>query len=132
MMVAPSSAPHCPEAVRPTTIWGEPSPTKSVTGSDCTIRFKAAVRERGTPFLTLQPRRAPARGARLAETLALRRLVSIPFITTWTTHMSKCSLWSVLRVSVTDDCSLSACYEEFTAGQQTRMYSFFNTYRANA
>ncbi|KAH8910356.1 zincin [Coniochaeta sp. PMI_546] len=26
----------------------------------------------------------------------------------------------------------SACYEEFTAGQQTRMYSFFNTYRANA
>jgi hypothetical protein len=25
----------------------------------------------------------------------------------------------------------SSCYEEFTAGQQTRMMSFFNTYRAN-
>lgn len=26
----------------------------------------------------------------------------------------------------------STCYEEFTAGQQTRMTSYFNTYRANA
>ncbi len=25
----------------------------------------------------------------------------------------------------------SSCYEEFTPGQQTRMMSFFNTYRAN-
>ncbi|KAB5530383.1 extracellular metalloprotease [Coniochaeta sp. 2T2.1] len=30
------------------------------------------------------------------------------------------------------DYSYDACYEEFTAGQQARMYSFFNTYRANA
>jgi len=33
---------------------------------------------------------------------------------------------------VTDHLCLSACYEQFTPGQQTRMYSYFNTYRANA
>ncbi|KAL2130453.1 hypothetical protein VTI74DRAFT_6382 [Chaetomium olivicolor] len=29
------------------------------------------------------------------------------------------------------DYSYDSCYEEFTAGQQARMHSFFNTYRAN-
>ncbi|KAJ3548201.1 hypothetical protein NM208_g1116 [Fusarium decemcellulare] len=64
-----------------------------------------------TSSATLLPSADKRKDALLVLTPALTKLVMTPFTTTWTTQMS------------------NICYEEFTAGQESRIHSAWTAYR---
>lgn len=132
MMVAPFSLPPSQVDLRPTTTRVKLSPTRLDIGSVFTTLSRVDVPELVTRLPILQLR-LPLLRAALLDVIPAHPLVSIQSTTTWTTLMSMLLPLSLLLLLFIRLCVLmrnSSCYEEFTAGQSTRMNSYYSTYRA--
>ena len=133
-MDAPSCTLPFQAEARPTTTSERPSPTRSAIG----LVFSTPSREDAPALVTalriLQPNLPHLRAAQLDVILA-QEVDWTQSPTTWITHTSKYFFPSERTTRMIDELVLtsflfnSSCYRQFTAGQQTRMYNMYSTYR---
>lgn len=109
----------------------KPLRMKSAIGSAYFTRSRVAALALETVLPIRQLRHRLRADVPRGETHVLMQQVWIRSITIWITLMSECFLFSLASPCdwIHTDNS-SSCYEEFTAGQNSRMLSMYNQYRA--